>query len=496
MPRARQTIRIIFLATLALTTVALVVPTLHLARTWWRDSYSLPQPERGVADDASYLNATRVGAVIEIDADDGVALQQIRAAYQRAEAEKLGVSIAGVRHSMGGQTMVPDGIVLNMLAHDHTHYDHSTHDITVGAGATWDLVIPYLDRFGRSVEVMQSDSPFSVGGSLSVNAHGWQPGRPPIASTVRSFTLVTPDGKVKLCSESTNRGLFRAALGGYGMFGVILDVTLRTVPNETYRWEEVRTSVTAFEDDYRRIVDSGNDVGLAYGRVSVAPGGFLESARLNVYRRLPGEPEPLEWTRTSKLRRLLFRGSVRSSFGKRLRWWSEQHLSRLAHRGKVTRNHLMDGDTELYTNRSAAERDILHEYFIPRRQLSAFLAEARTIIPRHRAELLNVTLRDVKRDTVTLLPYAREDVMGVVMFFSQRPTSEDDARMREVTRALIDAALKRGGTYYLPYRLHATPQQFRRAYPQCGDFFALKQRTDPEGLLRSRWYDYYAPACR
>ena len=63
--------------------------------------------------------------------------------------------------------------------------------------------------------------------------------------------------------------------------------------------------------------------------------------------------------------------------------------------------------------------------------------------------------------------------------------------MRAITRDLIDAALSRGGRYYLPYRLHATPEQFRTAYPQAAEFFRLKRHYDPDELLQNQFYRRY-----
>jgi hypothetical protein len=44
-------------------------------------------------------------------------------------------------------------------------------------------------------------------------------------------------------------------------------------------------------------------------------------------------------------------------------------------------------------------------------------------------------------------------------------------------RELPDAVLEAGGPYYLPYRLHPTTGQFRRAHPQADEFFNLKSVT-------------------
>jgi FAD/FMN-containing dehydrogenase len=138
---------------------------------------------------------------------------------------------------MGGHTIYPGGIVLDMLPFDHMKLDARARVLRVGAGARWSKVIPFLDSQGLSVSVMQSNDNFSVGGSLSVNCHGWQHEHQPIASSVESFRLMQADGTVVRCSRTENAELFSLVLGGYGLFGVILDAELRVVPNERYRPE-------------------------------------------------------------------------------------------------------------------------------------------------------------------------------------------------------------------------------------------------------------------
>ena len=97
---------------------------------------------------------------------------------------------------MGGHTICPDGIVLNMLPFNRMDLDAEHSILHVGSGARWTEIVPYLDARGFSVAVMQSNNNFSVGGSLSVNCHGWQHNSPPIASTVESFRLMKADGSV------------------------------------------------------------------------------------------------------------------------------------------------------------------------------------------------------------------------------------------------------------------------------------------------------------
>ena len=61
-------------------------------------------------------------------------------------------------------------------------------------------------------------------------------------------------------------------------------------------------------------------------------------------------------------------------------------------------------------------------------------------------------------------------------------TAEDDPR-----DSRIDT------TRYLPYRLHATPAQFARAYPEAQAFAALKRQVDPRGRFTNRLWQANLP---
>ncbi|MDP9381033.1 MAG: FAD-binding oxidoreductase [Chloroflexota bacterium] len=481
---------------LALLAVCLLVlfgrPVFHLGRTAVHDRNTQEPIPTGFVDDASRLNQTRVKEVWDIPSDPAAAERQLAALLRRAKAEKLPVSIAGARHSMGGHTIVPDGTVINMLPFKAATLDPGTNILHVQAGARWADIIPYLDQHGRSVAVMQSNNTFSVGGSISVNAHGWQPNHPPIASTVEAFRLLRDDGSIVRCSRTENAELFSLVLGGYGLFGVILDVDLRVVPNTRYRLGHFVIPSDRYVDLYEREVNQRSDVGMVFGRLDVTPDNFLREATLNVFYRDPeNEIPPLTPAQFEKIRRTVFRGTVGSDYGKELRWDLEKRLAS-AIEGKVfSRNQLINEGIEAFENRSAESTDILHEYFIPPRQLGAFLERLRVIIPEHHGDLLNVTIRNVHPDDDSFLRYVDQEVFGLVMLFNQKRTPEGEKAMKAMTQALIDAALDEGGTYYLPYRLHATPEQFARAYPQGQKFFERKRAYDPDELFQNEFYRMY-----
>jgi len=477
----------------AVVLLTLGVPAAHLIRTAIRDRDSLEPVPNGYADDASRLSATRVTEIWRVPASSKDAQAPLVALLARARRDGLPVSIAGARHTMGGHTIAPDGIVVDMLPYRSMSLSPDGRVLTVQAGALWSDVIPFLDRRGRSVAIMQSDSSFSVGGTLSVNAHGWQVRRPPIASSVESFHILLADGRILRCSRDENRQLFRLALGGYGLFGIILDADLRTVPNEGYEVERIPVSADRFAGVFHDRVGLDDSVEMAYGRLRVTRQHFLREGMLTVYRRTGRIPTPLATQRGSLdfFRRIVFRDSAGSDYGKGLRWNLETILGEKLDSRFATRNQLLDGDVSLYSNRTKGHTDILHEYFVPPNRLAAFLRAAREIVPRHEADLLNITLRDVLRDDDTVLRYADRNMIAVVMFFEQSSTAAGENDMRALTRKLIDASLAVDGRYYLPYRLHATDEQFLRAYPQAPELVRWKRTYDPAGRFRNQFYDRY-----
>src|SRR6185436_2817605 len=85
-----------------------------------------------------------------------------------------------------------------------------------------------------AVKAMQSRDIFTLGGSISVNAHGMDHKAGSVGSTIRSLRVMLPDGSIVGASRTENPELFNLVVGGYGLFGVILDVDLEVTENVIY----------------------------------------------------------------------------------------------------------------------------------------------------------------------------------------------------------------------------------------------------------------------
>ena len=82
-------------------------------------------------------------------------------------------------------------------------------------------------------------------------------------------------------------------------------------------------------------------------------------------------------------------------------------------------------------------------------------------------------------------------MFAFVMLLTQSRDEAGEEAMEAMTRELIDAAAKSGGRYYLPYRLHATQEQFHQCYPNADEFFAKKRDFDPDELFQNEFHRRY-----
>jgi FAD/FMN-containing dehydrogenase len=455
----------------------------------------------GMINDASCLNKTDVYGIAQIYTEDDVAK-----ALTFARDNGLKITPAGERHSMGGQSFSQGGLVLDMRELNDVLVDEDSQTMVVGSGASWREVQDVLDPMGLAVKAMQSINLFSVGGTLSVNAHGveHQPGQ--IGPTVRSMRVMLADGTIEKVYPGGE--LFSMVLGGYGLTAVILDAELDIVKNDVYTWKTDYIDYTEFNDFFDQNVVDNKDVGLMYARLSIAPGSYLRETAVHRYVEPDFEAvaKPLGGSSKVWMKRMIFNLSKTGDVGRWIRWTAEKNLEPGYH-NCVTRNAVMEGTPEEvcvasrnqkmnqsmeYLDTKIKDTNILNEYFLPKENTVAFIDGLRSVVDDTGVNLLNVTLRIVTKDELSALPYAKDDRIAYVLYFNQKLTTEDSQKLEEATAQLIDLATSLDGTFYLPYQLYYSSEQLRAAYPEVDAFFAGKKKFDPTELFSNTFYEKYS----
>ena len=488
-----------FLIIAALLIIAfLAVPTIHLLKTKLSETDIERKDIKGYTNDESHLNLTKIDSLFLVPNNRKDLINQLRSIIKYAKDNNLKISIAGAQHSMGGHTMTENGIIINMLPYNEMELDTVNDILTIGSGALWKDAIEFLDKHDKSISVMQAFSSFSIGGSLSVNGHGWQKNLPPVSSSVISFRLMNADGEIINCSRNQNIELFKSVLGGYGLFGIILDVKLKIVNNTALEYKYVKMNTDKYLEFYEKFVSNNKDAELVFGRLRVSNKNFLEEATLNFFEKRDLKPTPLiienntnSVNNNIESKRIIFRGSVDSEYGKRLRWDLETSANKVSKNSIYSRNELLNDDVTLIENKDTNSTDILHEYFIPERNFHQFINDMKPILLKSDIDLLNITIRRVETDNDSYMNYAKEPVYGFVLLFNQKKTEVQENKMIQLTNSLVDITISNEGTYYLPYRLHIDKNKMRKVYPQTEGFFKLKLKYDSLELFSNKFYEHY-----
>lgn len=453
----------------------------------------------GMINDASALSATPVYGVVEVSEEAHVAR-----ALEFARGNGLKVSIAAIRHSMGGHAFDDNALVLDMRKFNRIDVDPDARTMTVQPGAVWhDIQNKLHPRF--AVKAMQSTDIFSVGGSISVNAHGMDHQAGSVAGTIRALRVMLADGTIVSCSRTDNADLFRHVVGGYGLFGVMLEATLDITENVVYQTSREIIRSDDFPAFFAEEIEPDSKFGLFYGHLSTAPGNFLEDMIVYRYEQVaddaPAGMPPLDEPSGVALKRVIMNLAKYGGFFQTLKWYSEKNLEpefetctvpRTVAMGEgeaclVTRNNPMHDSVPYLFNDLADQTDILHEYFIPRGAYNAFIAEARQVLANQPLPVLNASIRVVHKEDVALT-YAPEPAYSLVLYINQSADEAGSAEMRKLTRAMIDLTIRHGGRFFLPYQLHYTGAELIASYPELPAFLAMKKQLDPNELFQSTFY--------
>ncbi len=173
------------------------------------------------------------------------------------------------------------------------------------------------------------------GRAFSVNAHGWPvPYLGRSGSTVRSLRLVMGDGSLVNCSRARGDAeLFRFAMGGYGLVGVIVELDVEMAPNVLLTPAFVRMEAEKFAPAFIKAIESDpNNAQRLQPPCSLARDKFFDEA-LMIPCSLPATPQPEHLPEAASSRAMMGIHSEASivrrpgeiAWAKRARWLMGSH---------------------------------------------------------------------------------------------------------------------------------------------------------------------------
>lgn len=458
-----------------------------------------PQNPVTVNDKHSALNLTHVAEIVPVRSTEDICT-----AVEEAARTGRGVAICGGRHAMGGQQFSGNDILIDTAEFNSVvSLDAERGLIEVDSGIQWQELHEWLLANQAGVEKVWTfrqkqtgANQLSIGGCLAANIHGRGLTLPPFVSDVESFTLVDSQGELKRCSREENADLFALAIGGYGLFGVIGNVTLRL----TERYKVRRVVEIGRIDDLQESFDRRIAEGFQYGdfqfEIDPAADTFLQRGVFSCYQPVDSDaaiPEDQRILTPDDWRRLLMLAHTDKSAA--FDHYAEHYL---ATSGQV---YWSDGhqfatyidDYHLAVDEVLGHQgsEVITEIFVPRSRLTEYMAAAAEYVRSNNIELIYGTIRLVQRDDETFLAWARRDYACIIFNLHVRhdATGREDAGT--AFRGLIDLAITHNGSFYLTYHRHATREQIEVCHPKFNEFLTLKRAHDPQERFTSDWYRHH-----
>jgi FAD/FMN-containing dehydrogenase len=416
--------------------------------------------------------------------------EDLRAIVEYARKNKLKISVRGVGHNAVGQTFLENGIMVDMMALNQIiELDENRKTLRVQCGATWEQVTKVLEPKRLGVSTKQEFDVFSIGGSLAANVHGKSIDYPAIISHVLSFRVLTADGEILNVSRDEHPDLFRAAIGGWGLLGIIVDVTLQLVDDRVVEKSEVvymkgDQLVPAYID---RIKRDPAATPLCYG--------FLDTSCTNgfyiTYRYLDdGKTYSLDELKRDEPSPTFFDIFV----------WLQRHCSFIRRKAfHLTWATSANPEVTLRSRRlllwdhapKSFNDMLLQKYYIPVKNFEAFLQKANAILQRYEKDIKPLLLhfRYQPFNNEALLASLQDEAMCFLpVYLAEKDNPKWVAIYEQVTNDLVNEVLAHQGSFYLTF-IPATLDQVRQAYSHWDQFVEVKKKYDPENLFTSMFYE-------
>jgi FAD/FMN-containing dehydrogenase len=431
-------------------------------------------------------------------------VEGIRAAFALARDSGHSVVLRGSGRSYGDASVNPEHIVLDLTRFNRIlAWNPATGILTAEAGATLGQLWRYCIGDGWWPPVVSGTMFPTLGGALGANIHGknnFKAG--PLGDHVDSFELLTAAGDILLCSRESNGEIFRAAIGGFGLLGCILTVTLR-MKKVASGLLDVKPYACANLDAMLRLIDDRAPaadylVGWVdcFGEGAGTGRGLVHEAR---YLAEGADPQATQTLRaeSQELPETMFGVIPKSWLWLGLRLFLFDLGMRLVNFAKWKLGNLMQ---KPYRQSHAAFAFLLD--YVPgwkRAYLPGGLVQFQSFVPHDKAAAV-FQGQIAKGRAAGLTPYLavlkkhRPDdfllshaVDGFSLALDFRVTRRNRERVWQLCDAMAQDVVAARGRFYLAKDATLTRESFTASLPPASlaEFKALKRRLDPEGILQS-----------
>lgn len=389
-----------------------------------------------------------------------------------AKSKGLPIKPIGAGHSFTA-IAATDGVQLDIAALDGVLAVNGT-DVTLAAGTNLYQLPALLGELGLALENMGDIDRQTIAGAISTGTHGTGARFGGLATQLVALTLVTADGSTLHISESENSELLPAARLGLGSLGVVVDVTIRCVPEFVMHALEKPEPLDDVLDNWMQRATSVDHFEFYWFPHTTTA---LTKTNTRLSADTPRKPQNrmAAWIDDELLPNGIYVAICQ--LGRAFPRMTPT-LNRISDKA-VAQREVTDGWHEVFTSpRRVRFREM--EYALPVEQVPAALREVQKLIDDKGWTIsFPVEVRIAAQDENWLsTAYGRQSgYIAVHRYYREDPT-EYFAGVEAIMRA-HDGRPHWG-------KMHTrTADDLRPAYPRFDDFLAVRDRLDPERLFQN-----------
>ena len=413
-------------------------------------------------------------------------LQQLLREYPTRKLRLIGSGLSFEPiHSVyaeGSQALLVD------LYHLRGHLAQTADTVTYQAGTPLDTVYADLVAMDRMLPASPGVIGIqTLGGALSTGTHGQGLHQSALCDAVEALTVMLADGEIIRVDRTDPR--FGAFVMGMGMLGILLDVTLRTVPNRIMR-------CTKFTTDYPFLL--AHNERLNREHAFVKSWWFAWTGESHIWLVDPASEEEVARYRAAGSEPLQLEGDIDG----RMNATIDATLQKMA---KDTKDEALAGEHFETVRRFKDASDLVGNVYqilckgIPAPQINCEVAvplermgEALEILQAWQEANPGVLhypfiLRCTGPSEAWLSAAHGKSVcwIGFLVYLAADGTFVNGSmeQMRELQQLLVPL----GGTPHFGKHLAMDLYDFPALLPRWHDFLALKRELDPHGRFENRW---------
>ena len=422
---------------------------------------------------------------------------------EKCEQQGRLICCRGGGYTYGDMILNADQVVLDISQMNQIlQWNPTQGTIVVQPGVSFASIFHYSLLHNWTLSSCPGGMDVTVGGAVSNNVHGkdaWKNGN--FGDQVQQFKLLLANGEILEVSRSEE--LFRAVIGGMGLLGIIIEVTLQLqkIPSP---YVKVTSTLTRNIEESIEVLENSKDnadfsvtwidafaQGTRLGRGYVSTGKWVETSKKTDVRALKKS-----LTKPTLVFGLLPAKPVWFIGRPFFRPWGIKIVNRLHYqmaKGQLSGKKqecppLLFTDYNFMHNKIPDMKHVYRPYgflefqpLLPKENSSKVVRELMRLCQRHKSESLLCGMKAHKKDDY-LISYEGDGYsIGVDIQVGGRSKEQIAQFAKDIFAFTKDC----GGKVFLAKDEMLDRNSFQEMYPKYSQFLQLKHRYDPQGRFSS-----------